>query len=77
VAARSPGLKDAVLDQKTGFLYDYGNIEQLVEKIEMLLDNPDLNRQMGENGINWAKNFSWDNSAEMMLKVIERTLENI
>lgn len=74
VAARSPGLKDAVLDQKTGLLYDYGNIDQLVEKIEILLDNKELNRTMAENGIKWAKNFSWDNAAQEMMKIIEKTL---
>ena len=74
VAARSPGLRDAVLDQKTGFLYDYGNIEQLAQKIELLLDDKNLNRKMGEAGIEWAKNFSWDNCAKETIKIIERTI---
>jgi glycosyltransferase involved in cell wall biosynthesis len=73
VAARSPGLRDAVLDQKTGFLYDYGNINELTQKIELLLDDKSLNKSMGENGIEWAKKFSWDNCAKEMMNVIERT----
>lgn len=75
VCARSPGLRDAVLDGKTGFLYDYGSIEQLTEKIEMLLDNKNLNKQMGEAGIEWAKKYSWDNAAQEMMKIIERTVK--
>jgi glycosyltransferase involved in cell wall biosynthesis len=75
VAARSPGLRDAVLDQKTGFLYDYGNIDELTQKIELLLDDQNLNRQMAQAGIEWAKNFSWDNAANEMLKIIEKTVE--
>ena len=74
VAARSPGLRDAVLDQKTGFLYDYGNIEDLTQKVELLFDNKDLNRQMAEAGIDWAKNFSWDNCTNDMIKIIEKTV---
>jgi len=74
VAANSPGLRDAVLDQKTGFLYDYGNIEQLARKIELLLDDKNLNRQMAEAGLEWAKNFSWDNCAKETIKIIERTV---
>jgi glycosyltransferase involved in cell wall biosynthesis len=73
VAARSPGLKDAVLDEQTGFLYDYGNIEQLAQKIELLLDNISLNRHMAEAGIDWAKKFSWDNCTRDMMKIIEKT----
>lgn len=75
VAARSPGLRDAVLDQKTGLLYDYGNLCDLTQKIELLLDNKTLNRQMVQTGIEWAKNFSWDNAANEMLKIIVRTVE--
>ncbi len=75
VAARSPGLRDAVLDQSTGFLYDYGNIEQLTQKIEFLLDDKNLNWKMGDAGIEWAKKFSWDNCAQDMIKIIERTVK--
>lgn len=76
VSANSPGLRDAVLDGKTGFLYDYGNIEQLTHKIETLLDNKNLNKQISEAGVEWSKNFSWDNAANEMLKIIERTINN-
>ncbi len=75
VAARSPGLRDAVLDQNTGFLYDYGNINELAQKIEMLVDNPNINRQFAYAGIEWAKNFSWDNAAKDMMKIIKKTVE--
>lgn len=74
VTARSPGLRDAVLDQKTGFLYDYANIGELTKKIDMLLSNDNLNHEMAQAGITWAKNFSWDNAAKEMLKVIEKTI---
>ena len=74
VSARSPGLRDAVLDEQTGFLYDYGNIDDLIQKIELLLDNKELNHKMSIAGIDWAKNFSWDNCAKDMMKIIERTI---
>jgi glycosyltransferase involved in cell wall biosynthesis len=75
VSARSPGLRDAVLDQKTGFLYDYGNIGDLTQKIDLLLENQTLNREMAQAGIQWSKNFSWDNATNEMLKIIEKTVE--
>ena len=75
VSAHSPGLRDAVIDGQTGFLYDYGNIADLVQKIELLLDNKELNHKMSMAGIEWAKNFSWDNAANEMIKIIEKTVE--
>ncbi len=74
VAARSPGLRDAVLDHETGYLYDYGNIEQLAQKIELLLDDMNRNKPMAEAGIQWANKFSWNNAANEMIKIIERTV---
>lgn len=73
VAARSPGLVDAVQEGRTGLLYEYGNIPELAARIEQLLDDPELRRAMGNHGIEWARQVSWDSAAERMLEVIERT----
>ncbi|MEO0107831.1 MAG: glycosyltransferase family 4 protein [candidate division WOR-3 bacterium] len=72
VAARSPGLVDSVCDGKTGLLYDYGDVKSLAEKLELLLDSPDLRREMGENGVAWAGRYSWDRAADAMLELICR-----
>lgn len=75
IAARSAGLKDAVLDHKTGFLYDYGNIDELVEKIDWLLSDLEQNQKMAEVAIQWAKNFSWQSAAEKMMSIIEQSIK--
>jgi glycosyltransferase involved in cell wall biosynthesis len=74
VAARSPGLVDSVQDRKTGFLYEYGNIAELTERLGQLLDDPQLRRTMGEAGVEWAGSFSWDSATDKMLAVIERAV---
>lgn len=47
VASNVPGLKDSVLDNHTGFLVDYGKVEQLSEKILELLDKRQTRESMG------------------------------
>ncbi|MCS7259135.1 MAG: glycosyltransferase family 4 protein [candidate division WOR-3 bacterium] len=74
IAAKSPGLTDAVCDGVSGYLYEYGNIKELTEKIELLLDNDELNYKMANAGINWAKNFSWESSAEAMFNLINKVV---
>lgn len=77
VAARSPGLVDAVVEGETGFLYEYGDIPELASRIGELLDNPTLRGRMGINGVAWARRFSWESAAEKMLQVLEETLRGV
>jgi len=48
IASRIGGLKDIVVDGVTGFLVEPGDVKQLAEKIELLMDNPDLYKKMGK-----------------------------
>lgn len=62
IASRVGGLKDIVLDGVTGFLVDPENVEQIVEKIELLIQNPTLCSLMGQAGRKRVKeHYSWTN----------------
>jgi glycosyltransferase involved in cell wall biosynthesis len=76
VAARSPGLVDSVNDGETGFLYEYGNVPELADKIERLLTDSRLRTEMGQKGIAWADKYSWDNAADAMLTMIDKTIHH-
>lgn len=74
VASDVPGLRDAVLDEKTGLLYEYGNIEQLAQKMLLLLRDAQLCRRLAGEALQWAESFRWEDSAEKMLEVLERAV---
>ena len=63
VAADSPGLRDSVRDGETGFLYEYGNIEQFAEKLLTILTDDSLRENLEKGGLNWAEQFNWDRAA--------------
>ncbi len=63
IAADSPGLRDSVRDGQTGFLYEYGNIEQLAEKLLRILTDHTLRIQLEQGGMRWAQKFNWDSAA--------------
>jgi glycosyltransferase involved in cell wall biosynthesis len=65
---------DSVNDGETGFLYEYGNIQELADRIGLLLDKPDLRTEMGHKGIAWAERYSWDRAADTVLEMINRTI---
>lgn len=73
IAANSPGLRDSVVNGKTGMLYDYGNCQQLAEKIIQLIEQYELRQEFSVNCLEWAKKFTWEESANRMMKLIEET----
>jgi glycosyltransferase involved in cell wall biosynthesis len=50
IATRVGGNKELISDEETGFLIRHHDIDALVEKLNCLLDNPDLRENMGKNG---------------------------
>ena len=50
VATAVGGMRYSIADNETGFLVEPRNPEKLAEKINFLLDNPDIAQQMGEKG---------------------------
>ena len=50
VATAVGGMRYSVADNETGFLVEPENPEKLAERINFLIDNPDIAQQMGEKG---------------------------
>jgi glycosyltransferase involved in cell wall biosynthesis len=50
IASRLQGLAEAIIDKKTGLLFEPGNFVQLADYIEFLLDNPSLAKEYGRQG---------------------------
>lgn len=70
VAANSPGLRDSVRPGVTGFLYPYGDVRVMAERLLTLLRDSDLRTRMGIAAYQWACEQSWDaatDRAELLL----------
>lgn len=73
IAYDVPGLRDSIIDEETGILVDEnGNIEKLAEAIIKVLEDGELRGKLSKNALMYAKSFSWDKSAEVFLKAMER-----
>ena len=73
IAYDVPGLRDSIVDGKTGILVkENGNIEKLAEAVMKVLKDEKLRKRLSKNALVWSKRFSWDKSAEEFLKIIER-----
>ncbi|HID93457.1 MAG TPA: glycosyltransferase family 1 protein [bacterium (Candidatus Stahlbacteria)] len=76
IASNSPGLRDSVIDGKTGFLVEHGNVGQLAERIIKVLEDKKLRSILSNSAVGWAKKFDWDISAKKMLNLIEEVLSS-
>ena len=74
VVARSPGLVDSSRDGVNGLMYDYGDVPALAEKLGQLLDDEALRTRLGQQAIEWAKQWTWDGAADAMERAIEQTI---
>lgn len=76
IAANSPGLRDSVVYDKTGLLYEFGNIEQLAEKLEKILTDNETRSRLEKGGLEWVKKFNWDDAAERFMKILKEVARN-
>jgi len=74
IASDVPGLRDSVVHEKTGLLYEYGDIEQLAEKILLLMRDGNLRARLSEEAVTWARQFDWEHSADAMLRFLESVM---
>ncbi len=72
VAANSPGLKDSVSNNVSGLLYEYGNIDEMTEKLMMILKNDNFRNNLEAGALRWSAKFDWDISAREFEKLICR-----
>ncbi|WML46106.1 glycosyltransferase [Neobacillus sp. PS3-40] len=75
VVSNVGGLPEVVLEGKTGFVVEKENPSQLADAFIKLLEDPELRRKMGLNGIEHVKeNYNWLDNANGMLNLYEETL---
>ncbi len=55
IGSRTGGTPELIEEGKTGFLFEYGNSDDLADKIKRLIQNKELLKEMGENAREYAK----------------------
>lgn len=74
ISADSPGLRDSVKNDVSGVLYPYGNVEALATSIIDLLHDAQRLSRLSHDAVDWARQFSWDQSAVQMEQLCHRIL---
>ena len=70
IASNIGGLPEVVIDGKTGFLINPGNIDDLTEKLLILINDKMMRKKMGEEGRNYIEaNYRLEECGLMMESV--------
>lgn len=70
VGYRVAGLKDSIIEGKTGFLAEV-TTQDLADKIENLMNDNELYKKFQHNCIRWSKNFIWQEATEQSIKLLK------
>ncbi|WP_352421225.1 glycosyltransferase family 4 protein [Proteiniphilum sp.] len=69
------GIPDIVDVGNTGLLFPPNDVDALVEKLEFLLSNPALRKQMGVNGrIKYEKNYTLSIFEQRLLRILQEVI---
>ena len=72
VASRVGGLQGTVRDSETGYLIPWRCPEPFAERLELLLENEELRRNLGLSARAVAESYGWANIAQQVEAVYER-----
>ena len=59
VCVNEGGVVDLIMDGYTGFISEANNPQDIAEKVNILIDNPDLRKRYSQNAQKYASTFSW------------------
>lgn len=68
------GLRDSIVDGRTGLLAEPGSSADLAAKVIGLLENPERLREMEAAAREWAATFTWERSAARFLERAEEEI---
>ena len=72
IATNVGGDKEMMIDKKTGFLVKEGDSNDIIEKLNELLNNNVRAKEMGEEGAKFIRDeFNWEHVAKNFLKIIK------
>jgi phosphatidylinositol alpha-1,6-mannosyltransferase len=76
IGTNTGGIVEAIVDGKTGYLIKQNDLNDLIEKILLLIDNEKMRKTLGENGYKRVvEKFQWKNIVEEYIALFENMLK--
>lgn len=72
VATNCGGTRDIIVDGENGFLVEVGNVDQIVDRVMLLLSDKMLRDRMRSKAQVTVDKFNWDKSIDLLENVLKR-----
>ena len=72
VAYNSPGLRDSVVNNRTGIICKENKASELAKNIIKLVEDKKLYCRLQKGAMDWSQQFSWRKSTQKSFKLIEK-----
>lgn len=76
IASNVNGLRDSVVDGKTGMLVKPKDVAMFAKVMIDLVDNSDFREYLSKQSYDWAQKFKWVESARKFLNIVEEEVSN-
>lgn len=77
IATEVGGVPEIITDGKTGMLVKPGDIEQLANSINTVMDNEAIKNRLVNNAIELSKGYTWDNNAIQYMRIYKKLLKKV
>jgi glycosyltransferase involved in cell wall biosynthesis len=75
VATNEGGISSIIDDGETGFLVAQKNIQMLANKLQLLIEQPEIRLKMGENAnLKYKKEFTLANFEANLVSILNKTI---
>ena len=75
IATNVGGIPELMSDGKRGFLIEKGDYQELINKINLVLNDPSLGTSMGQIGKDYvSNNFNWNKIADDFKQTVPNNL---
>ena len=72
IATNVGGIPELIEDGKSGFLIEKGDYQELINKINLILNDPALGKLLGKTGKDYvSNNFNWKKIADDFVKILK------
>jgi len=75
ITTPNEGAKELVQNNKNGLFVEKENPLDIAKKIELLVKSPNIRTTLISNGLETAKNYSWDNSIKKLLDYLKNVAQ--
>jgi glycosyltransferase involved in cell wall biosynthesis/O-antigen/teichoic acid export membrane protein len=75
LASRVAGLKDAVKEGDSGYLFEYGDSVELYRRLKDLTENSRKRARLSKKARTWSERFSWENQAAKMEVLLDQIIQ--